>query len=200
MSVDSNPSRHIPSGTPLVSHRYVAGPIIDGCSRAVYACTACTTKIPIMPYLMVCRTAHPLAAHALCTPLVAHAICRTRATLAQRLSLCGSRARLARLQIFLPFVATYGFPEQLITDRGAEWMLISFVCHLIQARQGIAGRPMHRVVEESKFNVRASWSARLRMCVHSLIQLLTGCNRACRHALRSSCMRSTCVATSKSAG
>ena len=64
---------------------------------------------------------------------------------------------VAYLALFLPFVLSYGFPEQLITDKGGEWILIVFVCNLMQARyRPHLPRPMHRAVEQSKCVVRAS--------------------------------------------
>ena len=55
------------------------------------------------------------------------------------------------LNIFLPFVLAYSFPEQLITDKGQEWVLIVFVCQLLQARyRPHVVRSMHRAVEQSK--------------------------------------------------
>ena len=61
----------------------------------------------------------------------------------------------AYLHIFLPFVLHYGFPDQLITDKGKEWVLIAFVCHLMHARyRPHVHRPMHHAVEQSKFNTR----------------------------------------------
>ena len=34
--------------------------------------------------------------------------------------------------VFLPFANTWGLPDQLITDQGPEFMLIAFVCLLVQ--------------------------------------------------------------------
>jgi hypothetical protein len=56
--------------------------------------------------------------------------------------------------IFVPHVAVHGFPEQLVTDKGAEWLVVSFICNVMQRRQGIGGREMHHVVDDSKFNTR----------------------------------------------
>jgi hypothetical protein len=58
---------------------------------------------------------------------------------------------VAYLALFLPFVLSYGFPEQLITDKGGEWILIVFVCNLMQeCYRPHLPRPMHRAVEQSK--------------------------------------------------
>ena len=94
------------------------GPLIDGCSRALFALEATTTKLPIVAYF----------------------------------------------DIYEPVVQQTGFPCQTITDAGPEWMLIAFVCNLMQARQGITPqRRMHHVVEESKFNVRGPLPLNVRL-------------------------------------
>ena len=34
--------------------------------------------------------------------------------------------------LFEPFIYSYGMPDQLITDHGTEWAVISFVCQATQ--------------------------------------------------------------------
>ena len=93
---------------------------------------------------------------------------------------------VAYLAIFLPFVQNYGFPEQLITDKGQEWTLIVFVCNLMQARfRPHLQRSMHRAVEQSKCVVGArACSGRFaaRFELTRARPLRPPCRSACAHA------------------
>ena len=61
-------------------------------------------------------------------------------------------------ELFAPVVRTYGFPDQLVSDKGNEWRLLAFACFLAaRLAQRLGGRLPHRFTS-SQHNVSAAAS------------------------------------------
>ena len=58
--------------------------------------------------------------------------------------------------VFLPFAQTWGLPDQMVTDQGPEFMLIAFVCLLIQQMMQFGGTRMAHKCTKSTSNVCCS--------------------------------------------
>lgn len=55
--------------------------------------------------------------------------------------------------LWMVFVAAHGFPDQLITDHGTEWLVVAFICHFMRYTFGMNGRAAHSAVPSTR-NIR----------------------------------------------
>ena len=110
-------------------------------------------------------------------------------------SMCTKLTFVVFMSVYLPCVLEYGLPDQLVTDKGAEWDLAAFTQLAMQAMWYPHRLRMAHKYTTSTRNVRPS------LPLHRASQALTlsPCLLRCRRVSSGSTLRSMSVFSSRSA-